>query len=155
MLRLSAVPLSFLSIALLAQTASDPWKDPDLMQPSALAARLTASEPKPAIWYVGFPVLYRSAHISGAELAGPASKPEGLERLKQMAAKLPRDQELVIYCGCCPWDQCPNVRPAFRALHEMGFTRLKLVTIPTNLSTDWVKKGYSTERAAEPKSKQE
>jgi hypothetical protein len=43
------------------------------------------------------------------------------------------------------------VRPAFRLLHEMGFTRLKLMTIPTNLSTDWITKGYPTERAI-PKS---
>jgi thiosulfate/3-mercaptopyruvate sulfurtransferase len=144
------VCLSLLSLALFAQTpanAPDPWKESDLMQPQALAARITGSAPKPKILYVGFSILYRSNHIPGAELAGPASKPEGLELLKQTAAKLPRDHELFIYCGCCPWDHCPNVRPAFRLLHEMGFTRLKLVTIPTNMSTDWIAKGYPTERA--------
>ena len=151
---LYSVPLGFLSLALLAQTpanAPDPWKDSDLIQPQTLAALITRTAPKPKILYVGFPILYRGAHISGAELAGPASKPEGLELLKQTAAKLPRSQELIIYCGCCPWDRCPNVRPAFRLLHEMGFTRLKLVTIPTNMSTDWVTKGYPVERAT-PKS---
>jgi thiosulfate/3-mercaptopyruvate sulfurtransferase len=116
-----------------------------------LAARLTSSALKPRILYVGFPILYRSTHISGAELAGPGSKPDGLQLLKETAAKLPRDQELIIYCGCCPWDHCPNVRPAFRLLHEMGFTHLKLVTIPTNLSTDWITKGYPVERPT-PKS---
>jgi thiosulfate/3-mercaptopyruvate sulfurtransferase len=153
-MRNAIVPVSLLSLALLAQTpanAPDPWKDSDLIEPQALAARITSSAPKPKILYVGFPILYRGAHISGAELAGPASKPEGLELLKQTAAKLPRSQELIIYCGCCPWDRCPNVRPAFRLLHEMGFTRLKLVTIPTNMSTDWVTKGYPVERAT-PKS---
>jgi hypothetical protein len=152
--RYIVAPAALLSLALFAQTpanAPDPWKDSDLIQPQALAARLTGSAPKPKILYVGFPILYRGAHVSGAELAGPASKPEGLELLKQTAAKLSRTEELVIYCGCCPWDQCPNVRPAFRLLHEMGFTRLKLVTIPTNMSTDWVTKGYPVERAA-PKS---
>jgi thiosulfate/3-mercaptopyruvate sulfurtransferase len=69
-----------------------------------------------------------------------------LEQLKQIAGKLPRSEGLIIYCGCCPWDHCPNVRPAFRVLHEMGFTRLKLVTIPTNMSTDWITKGYPVER---------
>jgi thiosulfate/3-mercaptopyruvate sulfurtransferase len=143
------VPFSLLSLALFAQTPAnppDPWNDSDLMQPAALAALLTGSAPKPKILYVGFPILYRSTHISGAELAGPASKPEGLEQLKQIAGKLPRGEELIIYCGCCPWDHCPNVRPAFRVLHEMGFTRLKLVTIPTNMSTDWITKGYPVER---------
>ena len=152
--RNATVSLSLLSLALIAQTpanAPDPWKDSDLIEPQALAARISGSGLKPKILYVGFPILYRGAHISGAELAGPASKPEGLELLKQTAAKLPRSQELIIYCGCCPWDHCPNVRPAFRLLHEMGFTRLKLVTIPTNMSTDWITKGYPVERAT-PKS---
>jgi hypothetical protein len=152
--RNATVSLGFLSLALFAQTpanAPDPWKDSDLIEPPALAARLTGTAPKPKILYVGFPILYRSVHISGAELAGPASKPQGLELLKQTAAKLPRGQELIIYCGCCPWDRCPNVRPAFRLLHEMGFTRLKLLTIPTNMSTDWITKGYPVDRAR-PKS---
>jgi len=143
--------LGLLSIALFAQTpanAPDPWKDSDLMQPATLAARLSGSSSKPDILYVGFPILYRSSHIPGATLAGPASKPEGLDLLKQAAARIPRDQELVIYCGCCPMDVCPNVRPAFRLLREMGFTRLKLVTIPTNMSTDWIGKGYPVEKTS-------
>ena len=153
-MRNAIVPLGLLSLALFAQSpanAPDPWKDSDLIQPQALAARLTGSAPKPRILYVGFPILYRSTHISGAQLAGPASKPDGLQLLKETAAKLPRDQELIIYCGCCPWDHCPNVRPAFRLLHDMGFTHLKLVTIPTNLSTDWITKGYPVEHST-PKS---
>lgn len=129
-------------------TQPDPWKDSDLLPPETLAARLTSAAGKPVVLYVGFPVLYRSAHIAGAELAGPASKPEGLELLKQIAAKLPRDGEVVLYCGCCPWDRCPNVRPAYRLMHAMGFTRVKLVKIATNVATDWSGKGYPVERAA-------
>ncbi len=144
----SAVAVAALGLTLAAADEPDPWKPSDLIQPATLAARLSSSEPKPKILYVGFPILYRSTHIAGAELAGPASKPDGLERLKQIAAKLPRDRELIIYCGCCPWDHCPNVRPAFRLLHGMGFTRLKLVTSPTNLSTDWISKGYPVEHGA-------
>jgi hypothetical protein len=30
----------------------------------------------------------------------------------------------------------------------MGFTRLKILDIPTNLSTDWITKGYPVERAS-------
>ena len=149
------LPVGLLSLALLAQTPAnapdppaDPWKDSDLMQPAALAARLSGDAPKPKILYVGFPILYRSTHILGAELAGPGSKPEGLDLLKQAAAKLPRDQELVIYCGCCPMDRCPNMRPAFRLLREMGFTRLKVVPIATNMSTDWIGKGYPVEKTS-------
>src|SRR6266568_1823962 len=107
-------------VAVAATAASgqqDFWKESDLIQPETLAARLSdASAAKPSIFYVGFPVLYHSAHIPGAVLAGPASKAEGLEALKQTVAKLPRTSEIVIYCGCCPFDRCPNVRPAYTEL---------------------------------------
>lgn len=133
------------TLGLSAQT--DPWSSSDSLQPSALAARLKASGQKPAILYVGFPVLYRSSHIPGAQLVGPASKPEGLQQMKDFVARLPRDADIVIYCGCCPWDHCPNVRPALRALREMGFSHVHVLTIPTNMAKDWIEKGYPTERA--------
>lgn len=134
------------TLLMLAQEA-DPWKDRDLIQPEALADTLKSGA-KPVIVYVGFPVLYKSTRIPGAILAGPVSKPEGVEALKRAVAKLPQDSEIVLYCGCCPFTKCPNVRPAFRTLHDLGYTKVKLVVIPTNLSTDWVQKGYPVEKAA-------
>jgi hypothetical protein len=95
---------------------------------------------------VGFPVLYHGAHIAGSTYAGPASKPEGIELLKKAVAREPRDRAIVLYCGCCPWDHCPNIRPAFAALKRMGFTHVRALEIPTNLKTDWVDPGYPTER---------
>src|SRR5262249_33240160 len=150
--RPTTLPLTLLSLALFGQTEAtppDPWRPTDLIEPAAVAARLASGKAQPKIFYVGFPILYRSAHIPGAAFAGPASKRDALEQLKQTAAKLPRDQELIVYCGCCPWDHCPNVRPAFRALHEMGFTRLKLMSVPTNMATDWIAKNYPVERGAQ------
>ncbi|HEY3940834.1 MAG TPA: family 43 glycosylhydrolase [Bryobacteraceae bacterium] len=133
-----------------ALCAEDPWTPADLLQPSELAARLaTKEQSKPEILFVGFPVLYRAAHIPGAALAGPCSKAEGLDLLKKTVADQPRDRELVIYCGCCPFVKCPNVRPAFRALHEMGFSRVKVLVIENNFHADWVAKGYPVEKAAE------
>src|SRR5690348_10598759 len=92
------------------------------IQPQELVAHLAA---KPAIFQVGPNVLYRSKHIPASLFAGPASKPEGLALLKSAVEKLPREREIVIYCGCCPWDHCPNVGPAIALLREMGFTRVK------------------------------
>ena len=117
------------------------------MQPKELAAELqTKAEAKPPIFYVGFPVLYRGGpHIAGAALTGPCSKAEGLAELKTAVGNLPRDQKLVIYCGCCPFVKCPNIRPAYQALHEMGFSHLKVLAIETNLHSDWVARGYPVE----------
>jgi len=103
---------------------------------------------KPLVIHTGFAVLYRSAHITGTVYAGPGSKPEGLEELKKLVANEPRDREIVIYCGCCPWVKCPNIRPAFAALHEMGFTRVSALYVPENLATDWIDKGFPTDKRA-------
>ncbi len=113
-----------------------------LIQPAELAAQLAA---KPAVFQVGPNVLYRSKHIPGAAYAGPGSKAEGIALLKEAVAKLPRDREIVIYCGCCPWDKCPNITPAFAALKEMGFTRVKAMYVAENFKADWVDKGYPVE----------
>jgi hypothetical protein len=97
---------------------------------------------KPGILQVGFAVLYRSKHIPGAIYAGPASTPEGLQTLKDTASKLPRTAELYIYCGCCPIQRCPNIRPTFRALKAMGFTHLHVLMLPASFGKDWVARGY-------------
>jgi hypothetical protein len=73
---------------------------------------------------------------------GAASNAEGLEGLKKLVTKLARNQMIVIYCGCCPWDDCPNIRPAYQALKEMGFTNFKVLDIPNRMGDDWTAKGY-------------
>jgi rhodanese-related sulfurtransferase len=116
--------------------------DMPLIQPKDLAAHLDA---KPAIFQVGPNFLYRSKHIPGAVYAGPGSKPEGVALLKSAAAPLPRTREIVLYCGCCPWDRCPNVKPAVDALKQMGFTKVKVLYLETNFATDWTGKDYPVE----------
>jgi len=124
--------------------AGDPWSDRDVVQPKDVAADLHG----PLLIHVGFPVLFRAAHIQGSQYAGPGSKAEGIEALKKAVAGQPHDREIVLYCGCCPWEKCPNIRPAFSALHDMGFTPVKVMIVPENLKADWIDKGYPTEKRA-------
>lgn len=133
--------------ALAYAPASDPWPKSDLMEPADLAKTLNTSGPRPVILCVAFPVLYRQRHIIHAEFAGPTSKPEGLEALQSAAAKLPKDSNIVIYCGCCPMARCPNIRPAYNQLKQMGFTRVRVLNLPTNFHDDWVAKSYPTEES--------
>jgi thiosulfate/3-mercaptopyruvate sulfurtransferase len=116
-----------------------------LIQPKDLAARLQAKGPRPLLLHVGFAVLYRSKHIPNSTYVGPANSPEGLASLKAAVAKLPRNREIVVYCGCCPWDHCPNIKPAMETLRQMGFTNVKALNIPTNMVKDWYDLGYPYE----------
>ena len=59
---------------------------------------------------------FLAAHIPGAVLKGPASSPEGLGALTTWGQSLPKNANVVIYCGCCPWDHCRNVGGAYAAL---------------------------------------
>ena len=126
----------------------DPWPAGDLVEPKQFAARLQADASKVSILYVGFPVLYRAAHLPGAKLAGPCSKPEGLTALRAVAGPLSRERAVLLYCGCCPFDHCPNIRPGYSAIRELGFSRVSVLHIATNLHTDWISQGYPIEKPA-------
>jgi len=123
--------------------SSDPWSNSQTLRPADLAGELAEKNgAPPTIVYVGFPTLFAGGHISGASFHGTASSEQGLIAMKKWAGGLPRSTNLVIYCGCCPFEKCPNVRPAFAALSGMGFRKLRVLILPTNLATDWVGKGY-------------
>ena len=140
----STLILAILATALVrAADNTRPWTPSDLVSAPQLNSQLPAVKAgKIILVQVGFHVMYKMGHIPGSQYAGPASKAEGLAALEKLVAKLPRNQEIVIYCGCCPWDHCPNIRPAFRALKEMGFSNLKILDIPERLFDDWTAKGY-------------
>ena len=123
------------------------WKYARQISPAELEKRLSGPKSaRPSVLQVGFKVLYDGAHIPGAIFAGPASTAEGLAQLKQAVAKIPHDKEVVIYCGCCPWEKCPNVKPAYEALRQMGFTRVVVLLMPQDFAHDWVGQGYAVER---------
>jgi rhodanese-related sulfurtransferase len=133
--------VKFASVLLIALAAA-PAADLPLIQPKELAARLSA---KPSIVHVGPNVLYRGKHIPAAVYAGPGKDARGLDLLKTAVAKFPRDREIVIYCGCCPWDRCPNIKPSLDLLKQMGFTKVKALYLPDNFKTNWIDQGYPVE----------
>ena len=139
-----AFPLALLSGLCLSQSAPDPWPKSGLMETAALVEEIQSAKP-PTIISVAFPVLYRSKRILHAVGAGPGSAPEGIDLLKQAVAKTPKDADIVIYCGCCPMVKCPNIRPAYRTLAEMGFTHVRVLNVPTNMHKDWYERNYPSE----------
>lgn len=117
-----------------------------LIQPEALHRELRAGL-NPLIFQVGSRVLFNESHIAGAEYLGPASAPQGLDALRRRVASLPRSRAIVLYCGCCPWEHCPNIGPAWELLHQMGFMRVKALYLAHNFGSDWVSHGYETQSA--------
>jgi hypothetical protein len=124
------------------RAATDPWMPSQTVQPADLLKELEDSQSAPKIVFVGFNRLYTAGHIKGAQNHGMAGNEAGLQELKTWASSLPRSTKLVIYCGCCPMDRCPNVRPAFTALRDLGFTKLRVLILPTDFAMDWAGKGY-------------
>lgn len=127
--------------------AADPWSSSETIQPAVLAKILTdKSSSVPTVVFVGFRSLYFGGHVPDAAYHGTASTEQGLAELKAWAASLPRSTDLVIYCGCCPMDKCPNLRPAYTALSGMGFKKLRVLVLPTSFAADWADKGYPMQK---------
>jgi hypothetical protein len=127
----SAAPLSSLEKPI-------PWKTDQLMEPADLAAMINNADTHlPVILNIG-----AVEDIKGARHIGPVGKPENMEKFKAEINSLAKNAQLVIYCGCCPFSKCPNIRPAFLELTKAGFTNIKVLNLPVNLTTNWASKGY-------------
>jgi thiosulfate/3-mercaptopyruvate sulfurtransferase len=126
--------------------AAQDYPPASILEPSQLVALLARPGEKPLVICVGFEFLFNAAHIPGALFIGPGRNATGLSALQKWADKVPRNKPIVLYCGCCPWNACPNVRPAYAALKQMGFSQLKVVRMKEDFARDWVQKGYPTEK---------
>ena len=135
--------LLFTGVTILLATAATA----DLPKVSAeeLAAQIQAKKSGALVIQVGPNMLFRSKHIPGAVFAGPGNRPEGLELLKTAVKDVPRDREIVLYCGCCPWDHCPNLNPAIAVLRDLGYKKVKTLYIANNFKADWTDRGYPVE----------
>lgn len=120
-----------------AQAGNDPWGQSQLLEPAKLAAQLKSNSEHAVILNIG-----KVEDIKDAKHIGAASETENLEKLTKEVSSLPKNTELIIYCGCCPLYKCPNVRPAFLELKKLGFTNVKVLNLQTNLQTNWIKEGY-------------
>lgn len=129
----------------------EPWTPKQTVQAADFAKELQQEkDPYPTVIYVGVKALYEGAHIPGAVFYGPGSTEQGLADLAKFAATLPKNSDVVLYCGCCPLEKCPNLRPAFVALKDSGFSRLRVLVLPTSFNTDWVERGFPIHKGETP-----
>ena len=110
-----------------------------MLQPSELAATIKDNKEISVIFSIG-----PGAVIPHSRDMGMIKEEENMKKFKGELEALPRDTSIIIYCGCCPYEHCPNVRPAIELLREMKFTHYKLLDLPHNIKIDWINKGYPT-----------
>jgi thiosulfate/3-mercaptopyruvate sulfurtransferase len=125
----------------------DPWTIDHVITTRELSEELSNVNSKNlVIYHIGFDFLYNKSHIIGSIYAGPASNQDGLAKIRDEVKKIKYDQNIVIYCGCCPWKHCPNIRPAYKTLINLGFKNVNVLFIPDTFEKDWEEKGYAVER---------
>ena len=135
--------LTWIAIAMLSFSAKaqqqDPWNNNQLVNPADLAAKIEKGQAgNLLILNIG-----PDAVIKGSVNIGPGQDAENIDKLKAYLQSVPKDKEVILYCGCCPFSRCPNIRPAFKTLAELGFVNRKLLDIPKNIKANWLDKGYA------------
>ncbi len=134
------LPLSLALITLLIVAFAYPTEK--LLPPAKLAEIIKDPKlAKPMIINVGPTPL-----IKGAKYIGAAEDPANKERLKSMVKDLPKNKDIVLYCGCCKLEDCWNIHEADKIMTSMGFTNFKILNMPEDFSVDWHVKGYPMEQ---------
>jgi len=115
------------------------WTDKQLMQPATLADIIKNNPKDVTIISIG-----PFSTIPGTINIGMVSEEDKMDKFKAELSSLQKDKKIVIYCGCCPYERCPNVRPAINLLQQMKFNNYYLLDLPNNLRINWMDKGYPT-----------
>lgn len=121
-----------------AQNFTDTWTQQQLMDTKTLADKIVRKKMKNTVVVNIGPdaVIKNSFHV------GPGADSKNIDKMKAYLQNIAKDKEVVLYCGCCPFTKCPNIRPAFKALTELGYKNAKLLNIPKNIKVDWIDKKY-------------
>lgn len=140
---LTILPLCFAFVGCNAQNPVN-WTEEQLMPPAQLAETFQSGKALPTLISIG-----PAALIPHSINMGMVQEKENLEKLEKQLKSLPKESPIVLYCGCCPYEHCPNVRPAMALLNRLKFTNYHLLDLPHNLKRDWIDKGYPVVKAEE------
>ena len=121
---------------------SYPWTEGELIEPAVLATAIKSGNIKGLVLNIG-----AVEDIPGATHIGAASDHVNMEKLQKTLAGVPKNTAIIIYCGCCPFTKCPNIRPAYNELKKLGFSDIKVLDLPKNLKINWIAKGYPLAKA--------
>tara|TARA_B100000767_G_C19770939_1_gene539969 strand:+ start:2202 stop:2624 length:423 start_codon:yes stop_codon:yes gene_type:complete len=119
---------------------TEPWTRKQLVEPADLANIINKENNIPKIISIGPGVV-----IKNSIGVGECRFKENLDNLEQMLLSLSKEKEIIVYCGCCPFKDCPNIRPVFSLMNRLGFINHKLLNVSNNIKTDWIDKDYPTD----------
>jgi hypothetical protein len=140
MKHLLSLLLAFSGI-LSAYSQAPAWKKEQLMPTKELSDKIqTNAKDKPVVFNVG-----PMENIKTAVFVGRATSATCVEKMKSTLAMENKTKAVVVYCGCCSYASCPNIRPAYDALIAAGFKNTKVLELPEGIKPDWVAKGYPME----------
>lgn len=118
------------------------WQKDQLMATQDLAIKIKLnSKDKPLIFNVG-----PMDNIKGAVAVGPGANVTFANRIQGILSMESKTKPIVVYCGCCAYSNCPNIRPAYDALIAQGFKNTKVLELPVTLKQDWIDQGYPMEK---------
>lgn len=117
------------------------WKKEQLMPTVELSTKIkTNAKDKPLIFNVG-----PMENIKGAVAMGAGTNITFASRIQSALAMESKAKPIVIYCGCCSYASCPNIKPAYDALISLGFKNTRVLELPEGIKPDWVAKGFPME----------
>ena len=117
------------------------WKKEQLMSTQELADKIKINaKDKPLIFNVG-----PMENIKSAIAVGAATSVTFGNRMESALAMENKTKGVVVYCGCCSYASCPNIKPAYDILIAQGFKNTKVLELPEGIKPDWVAKGYPME----------
>lgn len=118
------------------------WKKEQLMSTVELANKIKLNtKDKPLIFNVG-----PMENIKDAIAVGAATNLTFASKMQANLAMENKTKAIVVYCGCCSYASCPNIKPAYDILIAQGFKNTKVLELPEGIKPDWVAKGFPMEK---------
>ena len=116
----------------------------DPLEPAELARRLDeVAAGELVVLFVGPPDdPFEERHVPGARRLPHVGTEEGRRALTRALEATPKGVGVVVYCGCCPYERCPSVRPANALLRASRRADAWWLDLPTSFEANWVERGF-------------
>lgn len=127
-----------LLFSLVMQAQPNSFKAEQLLQP----AKLNEAYSKPAAAQPLILNMGVERNIKNAVEVGIVSSPSKYQKLVEVMKKVPKNREIVVYCGCCKLENCPNIPIALEKLSALGYKNVKILNLIEGINEDWIDKKY-------------